>query len=409
MTVSTPASSPGSPASLRRWLAAHSWMPTWQPTRLRHPFFSYALAVVAVAIAVALTHVLELALTSFSFHGMIGYFAILCIAVIWGVGPALLAAAVGIGLLSFLVEPPGLASIGGRPVHDMSHAVSFVLSFAFGIAVSLIAGQAERRRRMLADDLAAIQDLEQLRDRMLTTVTHDLRNPLTSISGMSQILQLRVGQLDEPVRERFAHCLRTIEAAACRMTAQINDLLDAAQLQSGRPLDLSLQPTEIVAFLQQILDEHQRSTERHTLALQASDAAIDAMIDPHRLQRVMANLLVNAIKYSPQGGPIVIFVAKALGPDGRWLSISVADRGLGIPSADLPHMFEQYYRASNVAATIPGTGIGLANVRHAIERHGGSIAIDSTEGTGTTVTVRLPLLPVGEARATPPLVTTRHR
>ena len=116
-----------------------------------------------------------------------------------------------------------------------------------------------------------------------------------------------------------------------------------------------------------------------------------AMVDPLRLERAIANLLVNAIKYSPQGGPIAVSVARALGPDGQWLSIAVADKGLGIPSSDLPHLCERYYRASNVSPTIPGTGIGLANVRHMIERHGGTLAIDSTEGVGTTVTIRLPL------------------
>jgi len=76
--------------------------------------------------------------------------------------------------------------------------------------------------------------------------------------------------------------------------------------------------------------------------------------------------------------------------DGQWLNIEVADRGVGIPADDLPRIFEQYYRASNVASSIPGTGIGLAGVRHMIARHGGSVNIDSTEGEGTTVTVRIP-------------------
>ena len=109
-------------------------------------------------------------------------------------------------------------------------------------------------------------------------------------------------------------------------------------------------------------------------------------------------MLVNAIKYSPQGGPVTVSVTRTAEAGGPWLRIGVADRGLGIPSDDLPHMFEQYYRARNVAGAIPGTGIGLANVRHAIERHGGSVSIDSTEGVGTTVTVRMPLLEDGSWR-----------
>jgi len=240
-------------------------------------------------------------------------------------------------------------------------------------------------------DISALVALERQRDRMLATVAHDLRNPLTSIAGMSQLLQLRAQDLPQPMRERFVHSLQSIETAAGRMTAQIGELLDYAQALAGRPIDLKVEPTDVVALLERILVEHQHSTDRHALELRAGAASIVAAVDARRLERAIANLLVNAIKYSPQGGPIVVSVAQAVGPDDQWLSIEVADSGLGIPSTDLPHIFEQYYRASNVPASIPGTGIGLAGVRQLIERHGGSVSIDSTEGVGTTVSVRLPL------------------
>jgi signal transduction histidine kinase len=182
------------------------------------------------------------------------------------------------------------------------------------------------------------------------------------------------------------------------MAIQINELLDYTQAQTSQALDLGLEPTDIVALLRKMLDEHQRVTERHALILETPEEVLVAIVDPRRLERAIANLLVNAIKYSPEGGPITVSVARAVGPDGQWLSIAVADSGLGIPAGDLPHMFEQYYRASNVAGTIPGTGIGLANVRHAVERHGGTVSIDSAEGEGTTVTLRLPLLPAEAAQ-----------
>ena len=240
-------------------------------------------------------------------------------------------------------------------------------------------------------DISVIRDLEQQRDRMLATVTHDLRNPLTSISGMSQILQVRVGKLEEPVRETFAHCLRTIEIAANRMAAQISELLDYAQTKTGRPVTLDLEVTDVIALLRQTLGEHQGSTERHTLTLQSDQETFVAMVDPRRLERAIANLLVNAIKYSPAGGAILVSVDRTTGKDGAWLSIAVADHGLGIPSSDLPHVGEQYFRAGNVAVTIPGTGIGLTNVRHMVELYGGTLRVESTEGEGTRVTVRLPL------------------
>jgi len=251
-------------------------------------------------------------------------------------------------------------------------------------------------------DISVIKAVERQRDRVLAAVAHDLRNPLTSIAGMSQLLQLRSARLEASVRERFVHSLQTIETAARNMTVQISELLDYAQAQTGRQIDLTFEPSDIVALLRRVLAEHQQSTDDHTLELRAQEEPIVAEVDPRRLERAIANLVVNAIKYSPKGGPIVVTAARTAGPDRPWLSIDVADRGLGIPSADLPRIFEQYYRASNVASTIPGTGIGLAGVRHIVERHGGSVAIESVEGKGTTVTVRLPLLqPAPNVEASP--------
>ena len=248
-------------------------------------------------------------------------------------------------------------------------------------------------------NISHIVSLEQERDRMLGTVAHDLRNPLTTISGMSQVLLMRVEQVAAPARDRFARSLHTIEAATQRMTRLVDELLDSAQVQAGRPLTLSLELTDVVSLVRRVLEEHQQATDRHTLVLSAHDDPLMALVDPQRLQRVLTNLVGNAVKYSPEGGAIAVSVARAVGPDGEWLSISVADNGIGIPAADLPHMFEQYYRASNVAEAIPGTGIGLADVRHVAERHGGTVTLESGEGQGTTVTLRLPLRRAIEAAA----------
>ena len=107
----------------------------------------------------------------------------------------------------------------------------------------------------------------------------------------------------------------------------------------------------------------------------------------------MSNLLGNAIKYSPHGGTIVVSVARVAATDGPWIGVEVSDEGVGIPAADLPRIFEPYYRASNVAGSIPGNGIGLAGVRSVVQSHGGTVTLSSTEGLGTTVTLRLPLQP----------------
>ena len=109
--------------------------------------------------------------------------------------------------------------------------------------------------------------------------------------------------------------------------------------------------------------------------------------DTRRLGRVLSNLLDNAVKYSPDGGPIVV----RLGRDGNSAVLQVVDRGIGIPGQDRDRIFERFQRASNVEQRIGGTGIGLASARHIVESHGGSIGVESEEGDGATFTVRLPI------------------
>jgi signal transduction histidine kinase len=108
--------------------------------------------------------------------------------------------------------------------------------------------------------------------------------------------------------------------------------------------------------------------------------------DRARLERVVDNLVSNAVKYSPGGGAVEVSVVQ----DGRWAILTVRDQGIGIPPGDLHRVFERFARGGNVGG-IPGSGVGLAAVRHIAEQHGGTVAVESAEGRGTTVTVRLPL------------------
>ncbi len=117
-----------------------------------------------------------------------------------------------------------------------------------------------------------------------------------------------------------------------------------------------------------------------------TDARVSELLEDVLLRHILTNLLTNAIKYSPPGSPVGFDVARA---DGQAI-FSVADRGLGIPQADRKRLFTPFYRGSNVS-TIGGTGLGLVIVRHCVERHGGSLDLQSSEGAGTTVTVHLPL------------------
>jgi PAS domain S-box-containing protein len=225
----------------------------------------------------------------------------------------------------------------------------------------------------------------------LVAVSHDLQQPLTVIKGQAQVLQRQLarGEVVEP--ERLEKCMSYINAAVMRMHTMIQELLDGALQESGQPLALVPEPTDLVALTRQAVSEHQLAFELHRFVLDVESPSLVAMVDAARLQRVVGNLLSNAVKYSPDGGPVRVRVAHTHTPDGLMAELSVQDEGLGIPPGDLPRIFERFQRGSNVVGRIAGTGLGLAGVRKMVELHSGSISVESEVGAGSTFTVRVPV------------------
>ncbi|MGI8550052.1 MAG: ATP-binding protein [Dehalococcoidia bacterium] len=242
-------------------------------------------------------------------------------------------------------------------------------------------------------DITTIKEFERTRDDFLASVSHELRTPLTSIKGFAQTLARRVARTGLSENEWLTEGLTSIDAATTKMTGLIGELLDLARLQTGRPLDLDRRPVDIVKLARQMVDEHQKQAMRHQLQIESDLEALEGTWDPTRIERVLANVLSNAIKYSPTGGEITVSVRHERTesiPD-RWAKLSVRDQGIGIPPADLPHVFERFHRGANVTGRIAGTGIGLSGVRQIVEQHRGTIAVESKENEGTTITIRLPL------------------
>jgi PAS domain S-box-containing protein len=235
--------------------------------------------------------------------------------------------------------------------------------------------------------MAALQDALQSRDEFLASASHDLKNPLASIKATVQLLQRRMARPEGVDPARIRDGLQRLDATVTRAAGLVDELLDLARLQMNRPLDLDRQPTDLVELTREVVSEHQQTTDRHVLTLEALESELVGLWDARRLGRVLSNLLDNAIKYSPQGGPIVVRVWR----DGDWAAMEVADRGVGIPSDQQDRVFERFQRATNVAAWIGGTGIGLASARHILESHGGFVSLESEEGAGSTFTVRLPI------------------
>jgi PAS domain S-box-containing protein len=256
--------------------------------------------------------------------------------------------------------------------------------------------QAEAERAELQREHAARGEAEAAlreRDQVLATVSHDLKTPLSTIRGQAQFLRRRASRSGGLDLERTLKGLELIEAAAEKMTSWIDELLDTARLETGRPLELRCESTDLVALTWQVAAEQQRTTARHRIRVHTQEARLIGLWDPARLARVLDNLVANALKYSPEGGEIDLEVEPATEGNQRWAVVRIRDQGLGIPQADQPHIFERFRRGANVVGRIAGTGIGLAGASQLVQQHGGRLEVSSQEGRGSTFTVRLPLLP----------------
>ena len=235
-------------------------------------------------------------------------------------------------------------------------------------------------------ELATTELREQitLRDEFMSTVSHDLKSPLTFIKGMANLRRRRAQPT--PENQSLLDALDQIEASAGRMAQQLDELVDASRLQAGATLELRRDRVDLLELARKSVREHQQTTDRHVLHVTTDLAELPGRWDGVRLARVLDNLLDNAVKYSPRGGSIEV----SLRSDNGHAVLRVVDRGEGIPPSDLPHIFERFHRGRNVQR-IPGTGIGLAGVHRIVELHNGDISVDSRIGEGTTFTIRLPI------------------
>jgi signal transduction histidine kinase len=263
--------------------------------------------------------------------------------------------------------------------------------FAVGLAAqAAVAVENARLYQQAQDELTARGRAQAEKEAFLNAVAHDLGNPLTTVKGQAQLLRRRArqGRADLATLETG---LTAIEAATDRATRLIGELTDTARLEAQRPLELKRTAIDLVALAKASITEFQAAAAGQQLHMEAGIAELVGLWDADRLTRVLENLVANAVKYSPAGSIVVVRVDREETPDGPLAVLSVADQGVGIPAADRPHIFERFRRGGNVAGRFAGSGLGLWGSQRIVAQHGGTIAIDSTEGIGTTVTVRLPL------------------
>ncbi len=234
-------------------------------------------------------------------------------------------------------------------------------------------------------NLAREHELGDLKSNFVSMVSHEFRTPLAVILSSTDILANHLERLSP---ERRAQQLAGIRSSTQQMARLIEEVLLLGKVEAGK-MAFAPEPLNLRHFCSELVDEaHSATARRCPITLEcAHDLPELISADPALLRHIFSNLLSNAAKYSPEGAEVKLSVQQETG-----LLLRIADKGIGIPEADLPHLFEPFHRASNVGL-IGGTGLGLMITKRCVELHGGSISVISPPGEGTTVTVRIPFSP----------------
>ena len=251
-----------------------------------------------------------------------------------------------------------------------------------------------RQAALLEEQLAHEQRLALAQRNFVSMASHEFRTPLTIIDGHARRLEkAREGAAAREIGERAGK----IRAAVLRLTHLIENLLSSGRLVDGGA-ELYFDPAELdlAALLREVCHLHREMVPAAEIVERFGDASMLIVGDAKLLFQVFSNLLANAVKYSPNGGAILIETAVIAGE----AIVSVTDRGIGIPAGDRNRLFERYYRGGNVSGIV-GTGVGLYLVKTAIDLHNGKVEVASEEGEGSCFTIRLPLAPElwGSARS----------
>ncbi|HEY3376698.1 MAG TPA: PAS domain S-box protein [Armatimonadota bacterium] len=233
-------------------------------------------------------------------------------------------------------------------------------------------------------NITPLHDLQQRQEDYLRTISHDLRNPLSVISGHAGLLAnaLRAQCPDE----HLLFSVAAIQRSSQRMNAMIEDLVDAAR-QEGGQLALQQEAVDVRRYLLDLLQRNAETMDVARISLDIADDLPAVWADYNRLERIIANLLSNAQKYSEPGTPVTVAAYQTA---EHTVEIAVSDQGPGIPPEDLPHIFERFYRAKWARKT-EGIGLGLYITRMLVEAHGGRIRVESAVGKGSTFFVSLPM------------------
>ena len=234
-------------------------------------------------------------------------------------------------------------------------------------------------------DVSHLKALDRLKSRFVSNVSHELRTPIAAIKLYLALMRRRPG--------KWGEYLDALEREAEQQARLVEDILQISRIDAGR-LELKPRPillnelTDAAVVGHQVLAENRRLT----LEYQPAEPGPVALADTHYMMQVLNNLIVNSIRYTPEGGRVVVSTGKQDAKGRVWATATVTDTGIGIPEEELPHVFERFFRGEGPRLMqVPGTGLGLAIVKEIMELHGGMVTVESQVKEGTTFTVWLPL------------------
>jgi signal transduction histidine kinase len=343
------------------------------------PVLGYGLAVFGAVGGTWVGVPLSALAPGFGLRGLLGMLVIALLALTWGAGPSLLATLLGASMLG-LVLPISGATPGASATGT---ALGVGLFGLVGLAVTVSATRTARAHRFAQEAARRAQQAVRERDAFLSDAAHELKTPISSLHGFSQVL-LALAEKGTLDTERGHRALRHIELQSDKINHLIDRLLDVARLEAGR-LVLECGQADLTRLSAEVVAAAQARTQSHSVILQSS-GPVWATVDRLRLEQVMTNLVDNAIKYSPQGGPITVGVTL---PDAATVCLTVRDQGLGVPEEYRTFIFDRLGQG-HAASHRSGLGLGLYISRQIVEMHGGTLDATFPEGGGSVFRVRLP-------------------
>jgi len=236
---------------------------------------------------------------------------------------------------------------------------------------------------LLLQDFTELRNLQTTRRELIGNISHEFRTPLAGIKAMVETLAS--GAIDD--KEMFNDFLTRIESEVDRLTQLVAELTELSRVETGKA-ELKKEPVDLNQLVEEVIAQLSPQAERQKIVIIVKPAADLPTVpaDKGRVRQVIANLVHNAIKFTPAGGRITI-ATRALGESA---AVDIADTGIGIPREELSRVFERFYKGDKARAG-EGTGMGLAIAKHVVEAHGGNIRVESEEGRGSTFSFSLPL------------------